>query len=87
MSLRLFGGHVGGRAKECAVTRQRRKRRAVGRDRVNPLRKTEVEDLDRVASRRPRDHDVGGLQVAMNDARRVGRRQRIRDLRGVVERA
>ena len=44
---------------------------------------SEVEHLDHALRR---DHDVGGLQVAMNDAFFVRRFERVGDLLGVVQR-
>ena len=50
---------------------------------LDQFRQPEVEHLRAAVAR---DHDVGGLDVAMDDAARVRRRERAGDLDGIVER-
>src|SRR5437773_4219752 len=85
---RLFGRHVGDRARHRGRTGRRRRggpgRVLPRRASRGPRRQTEVEDL-RVAL--GRDDDVGGLDVAMDDAfgLRVG--ERVGNLNGEIDRA
>src|SRR5690606_14107794 len=81
--LQLLGRHVAQRAeddlgREPRVGGPRLPERAGGM----PLRDAEVEQL-RAARRQ---HDVRGLEITVNDADAVGRRERADDLAGVAKR-
>ena len=85
LAARLLGSHVGRRAEQDArlgvVLSDRRGERRAARDALAlpRLGEPEVEHLDRAVGP---DADVGGLEVAVDDAGLVGRFQRLRDLQG-----
>ena len=90
MPLRLFRAHVGGGAQDHAHARQRRtgdrRRRRLagrGRQRIQRLRQSEVEDLHGAIGP---DLDVGRLQIAMDDALLVRRLEGGADLPGDAHR-
>ncbi len=83
---RLLGRHVGERAEDRAGGRHRFSANgAAPRDLAAglELREPEVHDLGRPVGA---DHDVAGLEVAVDDAARVRGREPLRDLCGQVER-
>jgi len=84
-ALRLFRRHVSRRAEDDALLRRGQAQRRRVREiriyclRLERLRQPEVQHLHRAIA----SHlDVGGLQVAMNDAVLVRRFQRVHDLLG-----
>ena len=87
---RLFRRHVGDRAEDLALARQvhsalRRSAREVGTGaRGLEPGQAEIQHLDAPLARH---HDVAGLQVAMHDAARVRRRQRVGERHGDLEEA
>jgi hypothetical protein len=96
VSLRLFGGHVGGRTENHADARHQGRRRhrfscdvdvVAGGVRVRELREAEVQDFHGPV--RPQ-LDVGRLQVAVDDSLVVRRLERLgdlfRDADGIVKR-
>jgi hypothetical protein len=84
-ALGLLGRHVADRAHQHAGARRGLRRRVRREQRVGlvQLREAEVEDLDEVVAR---DHQVLGLQVAVDDPDAVGARESFRCLRGEAER-
>ena len=89
LAARLLRRHVGGRAEHDsgprgAISRQRGGRPgARGAGHRRQLREAEVEHLDLA---RRREHDVGRLDVAVDDPRRVRGRERARDVHRVAQR-
>ena len=88
LAAHLLGRHVAERAEHDAGLGALRFRRQVGGARdgafgLRQLGEAEVEDLDAPVLR---DEDVLGLQVAMDDALLVRRREAVGDLRRVVDR-
>ena len=85
-SRRLLGRHVADRAEDGAGLRARDRRRdvggAAGALRLHELGEAEVEDLEVPVAR---DHEVVGLQVAVDDAVGVGAGEAARRLHGQVE--
>ncbi len=84
--LQLFRRHIGDRADDDTKRRRGRGRhRVCGRIRKRQhFREAEVEHLGLAAVG---DHDVGGLDVAMDDSRGMGDRERVGDLLGELDRA
>lgn len=83
-ALELLGCHVGNGPHDCSfggeIVRAGRDLAARVRFRIAELRQAEIQDLDP----RPREHDVAGLQVPVDDALPVGLGQRVRDVNGVL---
>ena len=84
--LRLFRRHIGDRADDDTELRRRRSRhRVCGRIRGRQhFREAEVEHLGLTAIG---DHDVGWFDVAMDDSRGMGDRERVGNLLGELDRA
>ena len=85
----LLGRHVGRRAEDDARLGQRevavcegggchRSGRGAGEGRSRPSGQSEIENLDRAVAA---DHDVGGLQITVDDSRLVRGFERSGDLR------
>jgi hypothetical protein len=82
-ALGLLGRHVRRRAHDEARSRAQRRHSRLSGTGLNELGKSEVENLGTPVAR---DHDVGRLDIAMNDAACMRRVQSRCDLRTVLER-
>jgi hypothetical protein len=79
----LFGGHIGRGSHDQPGPRPQRRHRLFSGRALDELREAEVEDLRAAVAR---DHDVGRLDVAMDDAVGMRRGERGGHLRAVLER-
>jgi hypothetical protein len=83
----LLRRHIAHSADDGTFARQRGLHRALlaalpGQARVHPFGETEIQHFDQAGGG---DHDVGGLQVSMDDARGMRGRQCAGDLRSVLQ--
>ena len=86
-SLRLLGRHVRGRADHDAALRSAARRRSSPSDDGSAGSSSLASPKSRILTRpSSRDHDVRGLQVAMEDAGAVRRGQGVGDLDGIAQR-
>ena len=81
-TFRLLRRHVGGRAHDNARLGRHRADGRFGRRQLDQFREPEVEHLRASVAG---DHDVGRLDVAMDDAAAVGDRKRAGDLHRVIQ--